>query len=125
MSIDCDVTFATALADATRTLEAIGEDPTTSTAAMERYARACADAALMRRRWVSMGSPTKTSGSTGQLVVHPMVEGVRKAEREAADLGDRLGMTPASRRAMSRRVTGGRPLGATSAPDRSSIRRVA
>ena len=54
-----------------------------------------------------------------------MVEGVRKAEREAADLGERLGMTPAARRAMSRRVTGGHPVGVGRAPDRAPVRRIA
>ena len=114
--------FETALADATRTLEAIGEDPGTSVAALERYARAAADAALLRRRWESRGSPTTTTGSAKQLVVHPMVEAVRKAEREAADLGERLGLTPAARRAMGRRVTGGYPAGQGRAPDRATVR---
>lgn len=117
--------FSAALADASRTLEAIGEDPTLSTAALERYARACADAALMRHRWEIKHSPTSSVGSTGQLIVHPMVEGIRKCEREAAELAERLGLTPSARRAMSRRVTGGRTLGDARSPDRAAVRRIA
>jgi hypothetical protein len=117
--------FSAALADASRTLEAIGEDPTASVAALDRYARACADAALVRHRWEVDEMPTASVGSTKQLVAHPMVEAVRKAEREASDLGEKLGLTPAARRAMSRRVTGGHPIGVGQAPDRAPIRRVA
>jgi hypothetical protein len=121
-----DAAFAAALGDASRTLESIGEDPTLSTAAIERYARACADAALLRARWRRRGSPTLSTGSSQQVVVHPTVEGIRKAEREANDLGERLGLTPAARRAMGRRVTGGHPTGASQAPDRTApIRRIA
>ena len=117
--------FRAALADATRTLEVIGEDPATSVAALERYSRASADAALLRHRWEAKRMPTSSTGSTGQLIVHPMVEAVRKAEREAADLGERLGLTPAARRLMGRSVMGGHPVGARQAPDRTTIRRVA
>jgi hypothetical protein len=118
-----DEAFSAALAEASQTLERIGEDPALSAAALERYARACADAALLRYRWEGRGSPTSALGSTGQAIVHPLVEGIRKAEREAADLGDRLGLTPAARKSLARRV--GHPVGAAQAPDRAApIRRV-
>jgi Phage terminase, small subunit len=120
-----ETAFVAALADASRTLESIGDDPALSVGALERYARACADAALLRRRWESRGCPTSSAGGNGQVTVHPLVEGIRKAEREAADLGERLGLTPAARRAMGRRVTGGHQVGEGRAPDRAPIRRVA
>ena len=123
-AIDFDTAFSAALADASQTLEAIGENPALSSAALERYARACADAALLRARWRRKGSPSTTSGSTGQLVMHPYIEGIRKSEREAAELAERLGLTPSARKALARRV--GHPVGAGQAPDRrSSIRRIA
>lgn len=119
-----DAAFQLALADATRTLEQIGEDPTLSAAALERYARACGDAALLRHRWRKRGSPAMTEGSTGQVVAHPLLETIRKAEREAAELAERLGLTPSARKALARRV--GHPVGAGQAPDRrTSIRRIA
>lgn len=114
--------FSAALADASRTLERIGEDPTLSAAALERYARACADAALLRARWERKGSPTMTIGSVGQAKVHPLVEGIRKAEREAADLAERLGLTPSARKALARRV--GHPVGAGQAADRRAVVRL-
>jgi hypothetical protein len=60
-----EVAVQEARTEATRTLAAIGEDPSTigedpsiSLNAIECYARACGDAALLRARWERQGCPT-------------------------------------------------------------------
>jgi hypothetical protein len=121
--IDYHDPYQLALSEATATLERLGEDPTLSTAALERYARAEADAALVRARWEARQRPVSGTGSMGQAVPSHFLEIIRRTEREAADYGDRLGLTPAARKAIARKV--GRPLGSTTAPDRGQqIRRI-
>jgi len=111
-----------ATADATRTLEANGQDPTEYVDAIDRYARACADAALLRYRWDRKGRPMIGTGSTGQRVEHAMFRALRDAEEVAAKMGERLLLTPASR---AGRRLGGRPQGFSPAADRPNIRRAA
>ena len=114
--------FETAIADASRVLEAIGDDPTLSTGAIERYARAVSDAALLRSRWERRGSPAMTTGSVGQAKTHPAIRAIQEAERAAADYAERLGLTPSARKALARRV--GHPVGAGQSPDRRTVVRL-
>ena len=75
--------------------------------AENRFAEAVADLTLFRQRWNKEGRPNFAVGSKGQLVAHPLIALIRQAERavEAMDV-------PAAGR------RGGRPVGASSAPDR-------
>jgi 3-hydroxyisobutyrate dehydrogenase-like beta-hydroxyacid dehydrogenase len=111
-----------ATAEATRALEASGADPTDFVDAIDRFARACADAALIRHRWDRKGRPVIGTGSTGQKVEHALFKALREAEEVAAKMGERLMLTPATR---AGRRLGGRPQGMSPAADRPTIRRAA
>jgi hypothetical protein len=78
-----------------------------------RLEAAVSDLASMRAQWESLGSPLFTEGSSGQLVPHPLVRMIREAERAVEML---------SKPAAAQR--GGRPVGASSAPDRRRPRLV-
>jgi len=107
--------------EAEATLRAIGEDPGLSVGAIDRYASAMGQLADLERLWKQAGRPATTDGgSTGATTVpHPLVGQINAARKQAAELGDALGLDPQARRKLSRRVTGGQP-GATSAADRSA-----
>jgi hypothetical protein len=98
-------------------LEAAGEDPQLSKGAVHRYAAAVSMAAVLERAWRAAGCPGTVVGPRGKEVEHPLVRALGRARGEAADLGDRLGLSPAARRRMGHGV--GRPPGAASAPDRT------
>jgi P27 family predicted phage terminase small subunit len=97
-----------AYARAVVVLQATGENPEHSRDAIERYARACDDAAELRAAWELDGRPVYAVGSTDQLIVHPMVKGLRDAEAHAAKMAEPLGLTPAAR-ALHKRVAGAPP----------------
>jgi hypothetical protein len=96
-------------------LRALNQDPALSRAALQRYARACDDAAALRREWDQLGRPAlRDGGDSGRMLrAHPLLEEIRAAERLAADLGDALGLSPLGRRRLR---IGGR--GIHRAPDR-------
>jgi P27 family predicted phage terminase small subunit len=103
--------------DAVRVLEQLGEDPELSRGAIERYASAVDELHILQRAWKHEGSPGTTLNSRGVTIAHPLPAVIAKAERSAADLADRLGLTPKARRSL--RLSVGRPPGAASAPDRA------
>lgn len=72
------------------------------------------DLMAFREEWEKQGSPALTKGSMGQKVPHPLIKLIRDAERAVHML---------SQPAAARR--GGRPAGASSAPDRKAKLRVA
>jgi P27 family predicted phage terminase small subunit len=115
-----DAAGRAAFARAVRVLELTGEDVNASREPLAAYARAVSDMERLRRRWKTLQHRILTKGSTGQTVVHPLVGAIEKAERWAADCGAALGLDPASRQKMSRRVGAGRPPGGASAPDRAA-----
>ena len=75
--------------------------------AADRYSRAVDLEQAIRSEWKSVGSPLLAEGSMGQLVEHPLVKMLKEAERDSARFLELVG---------KRRP--GRPVGATSAPDR-------
>jgi len=77
--------------------------------ASDRLSAATADLQRFRDEWESLGSPSMALGSMGQQVPHPLIKLIREAERAVEML---------SRPAAAKR--GGRPVGASSAPDRRS-----
>lgn len=115
MSFSTDEIARAALADAVASLESAGHDPTDFVGALERYAHAVSDAALLRDRWTRRGRPMLGTGSAAQLVEHAMFRAMRDAEIHAAKMGDALMLTPASR--AGKRV-GGHPAGVGQAADR-------
>lgn len=70
---------------------------------------ALGDLSRFRAAWEAEGSPPLCEGSMGQKVPHPLVKMIREAERAVELL---------SRPAAAKR--GGRPAGASSAPDRKT-----
>jgi len=96
--------------EATDTLTALGDDPELSKGAIERYARAVEDAAVLRAEWNALGRPGLSFGSTGQLVRHPLSIELRDAEEHASKLASKLGLDPQSRKGKRRP---GRPPGVT------------
>ena len=96
-----------------KVLRELDQDPALSASALERYARMCDDADRLRREWQQLGYPTLRDGGERMLRVHPLVDAIREAEHEAADLADALGLTPLGRRRLR---VGGR--GLAKAPDR-------
>jgi len=91
-------------------LEELGEDPRLSAGAIERYAAAVSIATGLQQRWQA----------NGEL---ELALPIARAQRQAHELAEALGLTPASRRKMARGPAlhaGGRPAGAASAPDRAA-----
>lgn len=113
-----DPTARAAWHRAAAVLRALGEDPELSVEPLAALARALGDVARLRAQWRKAGSPGTTAGSAGQLIAHPLVVEIEKAERWAHELGESLGLDPQARRKLARRVGAGRPAGAASAPDR-------
>lgn len=101
---------------AVKALEEMDRDPGLFIDAIDRYARAVQRAADMRGGWEDAGSPMTTlGGSSGSVVVeHPHIRMIERAEELAAKLGAAVGLDPTPKN------RGGRPVGATSAPDRRS-----
>jgi P27 family predicted phage terminase small subunit len=95
----------------------LGEEPTYSRGALDRYASAVDMAARLRAEL--RADELVLRGSRGGIRVHPLVREVEKAEREAHLYGQALGLDPQSRRKLGMRPAGGRPPGAASAPDRA------
>jgi P27 family predicted phage terminase small subunit len=95
----------------------LGERPELSRGALDRYAHAV-DLAV-RLRADLRDDELVLHGPRGGVCVHPLVRAVEKAERETHLFGQALGLDPQSRRKLGMRATGGRPPGATSAPDRA------
>jgi phage terminase small subunit len=106
--------------EACATLRAQGEDPAVSAGAILRYAGAVSMAASVRAEWVAAGRPGVIVGPRGRISAHPLPVLLARLERDAADLAEPLGLTPAARRRMARGI--GRPTGAASAPDRTARR---
>lgn len=113
-----------AYVDAEAVLVAIGEDPELSRAALYRYADAVECWMRLRRAWVKEGSPTTAPGGPHghATVIHPLIGEIGRARDKVNEMSVVLGLDPAARRKLSRRVSGGQP-GAHSAPDRQSSRR--
>jgi P27 family predicted phage terminase small subunit len=105
---------------ARQTLEAIGENPALSRGAIDRYAAAVSMVAALRAEWKRLGHPAVLTGSRGGVSAHPLPRMIERAERQAAELGELLGLSPLARRKLGRHVQGGRPPGAASAPDRAA-----
>src|SRR4051812_5146860 len=108
---------------AVSTLQRLGEDPSLWTEGINRYARAVDDAQRLRDGWEMDGRPQHAMGSTSNLVVHPLVKGIREAETHAAAMAKAIGITPDGRQAVSRKA--GRQMGDSTAPDRPKLRRAA
>ena len=70
-----------------------------------------------RREWEALGAPGVLVGPRGGVSAHRLLGSIDRAERLAADLGDRLGLSPTARRRLGR-AGAGRPPGAASARDR-------
>ena len=85
--------------------------------ALVAYRLACADAEYVRAEWLAAGSPLVVDHGNGASGVSPLWKCVGDADdrvaRRARDL--RAGARPRGR---------GRPVGATSAPDRLTLKRV-
>jgi P27 family predicted phage terminase small subunit len=113
-----DSTARGAWQHAVNVLREIGEDPALSRDAVTRYAEACSMAETLRSAWQVQGSPGTLTGPRGRVTVHPLLRSIERAEAQAADLADRLALTPASRGRLGRRV--GRPSGGASAADRAA-----
>src|SRR5436190_18710451 len=96
----------------------LGADAQRFRASIDRYTNAVEVADQARREWERLERPLWTKGSQGQLVEHPLVRTMDRLERAAAVFGDALGLTPAAERRIGRMNVSGRPVGATSAPDR-------
>lgn len=79
--------------------------------AVERWARAVD---LAESAWAKVPEHLTDTGSTGQLVVHPLVKLALEAERAACSFEAHLGLD--TQRRMKKPV--GRPAGAVSAVDR-------
>jgi hypothetical protein len=97
---------------------ALGDDFDRFRASVDRYVNAVEVADEARRQWIEQGRPTSTRGSIGQEVEHPLVRTMDRLDASAARFGARLGLDPESAGRLRRSV--GRPLGATSAPDRQA-----
>jgi hypothetical protein len=106
---------------ACETLRSTGDDPQLYADAIRRYAIASDMAALLRRAWVARGSSVLATGSKGQAVTHPLVREIAEQERHVGKLAESLLLTPESRVRASR-ARGGRPQGASQAPDRRGLR---
>ena len=110
-----------AYVDAEAVLVAIGEDPELSRGVLYRYADAVETWMRLRRSWAKLGSPvTAPGGPHGHAtVVHPLIGEIARTRDKVNELSGSLGLDPASRRKLNRRVSGGQP-GAHSAPDRTA-----
>jgi P27 family predicted phage terminase small subunit len=115
-----DPTGRAAWRHAAHVLTAIGEPVELCGEPMRAYADACSTAASLRREWKRLGRPVLITGPRGAVRAHPLLAAIDRAERQAAELGDALGLTPVGRMKLSLRVAGGRPQGAASAADRST-----
>jgi len=107
--------------EAVATLSAVSEDPELSRGAIGRYAAAVEQCDTLETQWRAAGRPgTGLGGATGQASVpHPLLAQMLAARKQAAELGDVLGLDPQARRRLSRRTGAGRPPGAASAQDRA------
>ena len=92
-------------------LEERGGARPTDRVAVERWARAVV---LAESAWGKVPEHLTDVGSTGQLVVHPLVKLALDAERAACAFEAHLGIDPQRRF----KKPPGRPAGAASAPDR-------
>jgi hypothetical protein len=101
---------------------ALGDDFGRFQAAVWRYVSAVEVADEARRMWIAEGRPMWTRGSIGQDVEHPLIRTMDRLDASAARFGARLGLDPESAGRLRR--SPGRPLGATSAPDRQAPPRV-
>ena len=99
------------------TLEQAGEDPELSSEAVRSFAEAVSESEALRAEWRRLGSAGIRVGPKGGVYQEPLLLAIDRAEHRVADLGDRLGLSPASRRKLGRAITG-RPPGAASARDR-------
>ncbi len=79
--------------------------------ALLRYEEAVKDLKQFREAWEKLGRPETEKGSQFQLVAHPLVKLIRDAEVACIRLGQAAGVIEVNR--------GGRPKGASSAPDRT------
>jgi P27 family predicted phage terminase small subunit len=105
------------------TLQRLGDDPALWVDGIARYARAVDDVQRLREGWEMDGRPQHAMGSTSNLVVHPLVKGIREAEQHAAAMAKAIGLTPDGRAAVSRKA--GRQMGDSTAPDRPRLRKAA
>lgn len=76
-------------------LERQGHDLELMADLIDRYARACDDAANLRKQWEAIGSPgLAEGGATGSAqVAHPLLKQIQEAERLAAQFGSECGLT--------------------------------
>jgi P27 family predicted phage terminase small subunit len=88
---------------AVETLERLGEDPTTSRAAVERFAVLHDRLALAQERWTALGRPLTATGSKGQEQAHPLLRLEADLRREVLAVEDALGLNVAARAALGRR----------------------
>ncbi len=94
------------------------------TESAERYADAVGLAAQLRAEWEKDGRPLTAEGSMRQPIPHPLVKMIADADRDAAKYAAAVGLDAG---ALQKKGRSGRPVGATSAPDRREpprIRRV-
>ena len=86
--------------------------------AVARYADASAMSARVRAEWEAAGCPVEAEGSMRQPIPHPLVKMMADADQLAAKFAVSVGLDPGVRVKPQRQGVGGRPKGATSAPDR-------
>jgi hypothetical protein len=108
-----------AYANAVAAIVALGYRAEDYEDAIVRYARSTDLVATLRRDWQALGSPVLAPGGAGQPRPHPLPGEIRDAEAHSAALGDALLLSPMAR-AKAGRARGGRPQGASQAPDRQA-----
>lgn len=93
-------------------LERQGHDPELMDELVNRYARAVADAANLRKQWEALGSPgLAEGGATGSAqVAHPLLKQVQEAEKLAALFGADCGLTIKAKRGPGKPVASDRKL---------------
>jgi hypothetical protein len=99
-------------------LDALGDEAARFTAAIARYVNAVNVAAVARSEWERDGRPMICRHANGTIGVDPRIQVMEQHDRAAARYGAALGLDPAAARRMGRVGLYGRPVGATSAPDR-------
>jgi hypothetical protein len=82
-----------------------------------RYAEAVDMLELAKRAWIEAGRPMIMERGSGGVAEHPMMVAIARWHNEVAKAGRALRLEP---REASKNAKPGRPVGATSSPDRGA-----
>ena len=96
----------------------LGADYARFSSAVRRYVLAVDVAEYARITWEGEGRPMRDTFANGMAGVHPLLKAFEQAAAQAARFGAELGLSPASAKRVNPTRRPGRPVGATSAPDR-------